>query len=52
MFNIFGMFNKIFRFFFPKDFMNELRRGMNIGEQKGRDRLKVLEERKRNKKGK
>lgn len=41
--------NKIFRFFFPKDFMNELRRGMNIGEQKGKDRLKVLEERKRNK---
>ena len=32
--------------------MDELRRGMNIGEQKGRDRLKVLEERKRNKKGK
>jgi repressor of nif and glnA expression len=29
--------------------MDELRRGMNIGEQKGRDRLKVLEERKRNK---
>jgi hypothetical protein len=44
--------NKIFRFFFPKDFMNELRRGMNIGEAKGKDRLKVLEERKRNKKGK
>jgi hypothetical protein len=43
--------NKIFRFFFPKDFMNELRRGMNIGEQKGKERLKVLEERRR-KKGK
>jgi len=46
---MFKLLNKIFRFFFPKDFMDELRRGMNIGEQKGRDRLKVLEERKRNK---
>ena len=49
---MFKLLNKIFRFFFPKDFMDELRRGMNIGEQKGKDRLKVLEERKRNKRSK
>jgi hypothetical protein len=50
--DIFKIPNKIFRFFFPKDFMGELRRGMGIGEKKGKERLKVLEERRNKKRGK